>query len=185
VSLLVVTADEATARWAARPIDLGGGNRFMPMVLGPAGVPEITDGSLARQDPELAVLSAIAHGRSADTGKAVRIAIAAQQASAELDEDRSRLYFELVQELQNMDPAKYEYQSEFAKRYVAQGRAEGKSEGKAEGRADLIALQLALRFGALGDEAQARLRAASIEELDMIGKRLLTARSLQEALGTR
>ena len=190
MSLLVVTADEATARWAARPIDLGGGNCFMPMVLGPSGVPEVTDGSLARQDPELAVLSAIAHGRSVETGKAVRIAIAAQQASVELDEDRSRLYFDLVlaslseaarQELQNMDPAKYEYQSEFARRYVAQGRAEGKSEG----RADLIARQLALRFGAPGDEVRVRLRTASIEELDMIGERLLTARSLQEALGTR
>ncbi len=198
VSLLVVTADEATARWAARPIDLGGGNCFMPMVLGPSGVPEVTDGSLARQDPELAVLSAIAHGRSVETGKAVRIAIAAQQPSVELDEDRSRLYFDLVlaslseaarQELQNMDPAKYEYQSEFARRYVAQGRAEGKTEGKAEGkaegRADLIARQLALRFGAPGDEVRVRLRTASIEELDMIGERLLTARSLQEALGTR
>ena len=33
-------------------------------------------------------------------------------------------------ELQTMDPAKYEYQSEFAKRYYAQG--------KLEGRADLV-----------------------------------------------
>ena len=73
MTLLVVTADEATARWAARPIDLGGGNRFMPL------------------------------------------AVAAQQASIGLDEDRSRLYFDLVpaslseaarQELQNMDLAK-------------------------------------------------------------------------------
>jgi hypothetical protein len=31
VSLLVVTADESTARWAARPIDLGGGNQFPPL----------------------------------------------------------------------------------------------------------------------------------------------------------
>jgi predicted transposase YdaD len=30
----------------------------------------------------------------------------------------------------------YEYQSDFAKKYVAQGRAEGKAEGKAEGRAE-------------------------------------------------
>ncbi len=52
------------------------------------------------------------------------------------------MYFDLVlaslskaarQELQAMDPAKYEYQSEFARRYVAQGRAEGKVEGKVEG----------------------------------------------------
>ena len=80
-----------------------------------------------------------------------------------------------------MDPAKYEYQSEFAKRYVAQGKA----EGRAEGRADLLTRQLTLRFGVLPPEALARLAGASIEELDAIGERLLTAPTLQEALGPR
>lgn len=80
-----------------------------------------------------------------------------------------------------LDPDRYEYQSEFARRYFAQG----KREGKAEGRADLIAQQLALRFGAVGSDVRARLLAVSIEELDAIGERLLAARSLQEALGRR
>src|SRR6185503_1656050 len=39
VCLLVVTADEAVARWAAQPIELGGGNRFVALTLGPSGVP--------------------------------------------------------------------------------------------------------------------------------------------------
>jgi len=30
----------------------------------------------------------------------------------------------------------YEYQSDFAKKYVAQGRAEGRAEGRTEGRAE-------------------------------------------------
>lgn len=30
----------------------------------------------------------------------------------------------------------YEYQSDFAKKYVAQGRTEGRTEGRAEGRAE-------------------------------------------------
>jgi len=133
VVLLVVTVDEPTARWAAKPIALGGGNRFTPLVLGPSGVPEVTDESAARADPELAVLSAMTHGHDSDSGKAARIASAAQTASLGLDEDRSRLYVDLVlaslseavrRELQAMDPAKYEYQSEFARRYVAQGRAD-------------------------------------------------------------
>ena len=89
-----------------------------------------------------------------------------------------------------MDPAKYEYQSEFARRYVAQGRAEGKAEGKAEGRvegkaegrAELVVRLLTLRFGPLGADARARISAASIEDLDAIGERLLTAQTLQEAL---
>jgi hypothetical protein len=39
VCLLVVTADERVAHWAAKPIELGGGNEFTPLVLGRSGVP--------------------------------------------------------------------------------------------------------------------------------------------------
>jgi hypothetical protein len=165
-------------------------------VLGPSGVPEIVDGGHARDDPERAVLSAMAHGRDPDYGKAAQIALAAQIASLGLDEDRSRLYFDLVlaslseaarTELGNMDPAKYEYQSEFAKRYVAQGRLEGKAEGKAEGehegRASLITRLLERRFGRLSAGTLARIVAASIDDLDAIGERLLSAQTLEEALG--
>ncbi len=84
-------------------------------------------------------------------------------------------------ELQLMDPAKYEYQSEFAQRYVAQGKA----EGSVEGRAALLTRLLSLRFGALPPGAHTRISTASIEELDAIGERLLTAQTLQEALGPR
>lgn len=198
VSLLVVAPDEAVARWAAEPIALGGGNWFTPLVLGPAAIPEVTDEAAARTAPELAVLSAMAHGRDANVAKAARIGAAAQNASADLDEDRSRLYLDLVwaslseaarKELQAMDPAKYEYQSEFARRWIALGREEGKAEGKAEGqsqgRADLLLRQLTLRYGELGDEVRARISTASIAELDAIGERLLTAKSLKDALGSR
>jgi hypothetical protein len=196
VALLVVTVDEPTARWAAKPIELGGGNRYTPLVIGPSGVPQITDESAARADPELAVLSAMAHGHDSDSEKAARIASAAQAASLGLDEDRSRLYFDLVlasiseavrRELQAMDPAKYEYQSEFARRYYGQGkedgRVEGKAEGRAEGRADLLTRQLTLRFGALPPAALARISAAASAELDAIGERVLTAQTLEDALG--
>jgi hypothetical protein len=36
----------------------------------------------------------------------------------------------------------YEYQSDFAKKYVAQGRTEGRTEGRAEGRAEEAARNL-------------------------------------------
>jgi hypothetical protein len=156
--------------------------------LGPTGVPEVIDEAHARADPELAVLSAMAHRRDKDSGKAAQIAFVAQVASVNLDEDRARLYFDLVlaslseaarRELRAMDPAKYEYQSDFAKRYVAQGRA----EGALEGRAALVLRLLTRRFGALPPDAAERLGAASIDELDAIGERLLTAQSLDEALG--
>jgi hypothetical protein len=42
---------------------------------------------------------------------------------------------------------------------------------------------LAVRFGPLTAEVETQLRSASISELDAIGERLLTAPTLQEALG--
>jgi len=199
VCLLVVTADESVARWAAQPVDMGGGNCFVPLVLHPSGVPQITQPAQARADPELAVLSAMAHGRDADTAKSVQIALVAQLASEGLDADRSTLYVDLVlaslseaarRELQAMDPAKYEYQSEFAKRFVAQGIAQGIEQGikrgivrgATEGRAALVLRQLASRFGPIDKDTQTRIHQASIAELDSIGERLLCAGSLQEAL---
>lgn len=77
-----------------------------------------------------------------------------------------------------MDPAKYEFQSEFARHYVALGR----QEGRLEGRADIVRRQLTLRFGSLPADAAARVSAASADELDAIGERLLTAQTLDEAL---
>lgn len=184
VCLLVVTVDEAIARWAAQAIEMGGGNRFVPLVLRPSGVPEVTDEAQARADPELAVLSAMAHGADADMEKAVRIARAALSAVRDLDDDRFTMYVDLIgkshsevarRAMQAMDPRKYEYQSEFARRYVAQGEIKG--------RAALVIRQLVSRFGPLPQQAEARIAQASVEELDKMGERLLTAQTLDEALG--
>jgi hypothetical protein len=80
-----------------------------------------------------------------------------------------------------MDPAKYEYRSDFARRYVAEGEA----KGEAKGRAALVSRLLALRFGPLAQQVETRIAEASVEELDEIGERLLTAQSLDEAIGAR
>jgi hypothetical protein len=77
-----------------------------------------------------------------------------------------------------MDLRQYEYQSDFARQYVAQGRA----EGRVEGRAELIMELLRVRFGDLGTDVETRLRGASVAQLDRIGKHLLSARTLEEAL---
>jgi hypothetical protein len=196
VGLLVVTTDDAVARWAAKPVDTGGIYPYAPYVLGPSGVPAITNEIEARAHPELAVLSAMAHGKDADPERAARIATAAHAGSLDLDFDLSRLYFDLVSNslseaarraLKSMDISKYEYQSEFAKRYVAQGlqqgRWEGVTQGEASGRVAIVSRLLALRFGPLAAEAHDRLRHASVEDLDAIGERVLFAHTLQEALG--
>jgi hypothetical protein len=48
---------------------------------------------------------------------------------------------------------------------------------------EALLLLLTRRFGALPAEVTERLSAATIEDLDAIGERLLSAQSLEEALG--
>lgn len=188
VALLVVTPSTAVARWASQRVQMGGRHHFTPYVLGPSGVPEVTGEAQAVENPELAVLSAMAHGRDKNVERAVEIALAAQRASVGLDANRSKIYLDLIisslgkaarQALKNMDARTYEYQSEFARRFIAQGREEGRSQGQAA----LVSRQLAVRFGTLDSKTRARIQRASIAELEGIGERLLTARTLEEALG--
>ena len=161
----------------------------MPLVLGPSGVPEVTDEAVALADPELAVLSAMAHGQDGDADKALRIAVAAMAASVGLDAERSTLYFDLVaaslseaarKALQSMDPAKYEYQSEFARRYIAKGE---EPRAKPRGRTELLLQLLALRFGRLSEDVVARVRTASSAQLDRFAERVLSAKTIDDVLG--
>src|SRR5262249_37333537 len=53
----------AAAAWCSTPIAVNGsGFVLTPQVLGPAEVPVVTNPELARHQPQLAVLSAAAHG---------------------------------------------------------------------------------------------------------------------------
>ena len=61
-----------------------------------------------------------------------------------------------------------------------EGRQEGRNEGRVEGRAEILLKQLGLRFGRLSAANQARVQAASAEELDVWAERILRARSLGE-----
>ena len=94
-----------------------------------------------------------------------------------------------------MDASKYEYQSEFARRYFGQGKAAGMMEGRAQGHVEgrvegrvegcigVILRQLSARYGALSAAVEAHVRAASSTELDGIAERVLMANTLDEALG--
>jgi hypothetical protein len=181
VSLLVVTASKTVARWAARGVNMGGPNRFTPFVLGPSGIPQVTEETRARENPELAVLSAMAHGRDSSSQRAVEIGLAAQKAIAGLDGDRSKIYADLIisslgeaarRALRSMDAFTYKYQSDFARHYIAQGHAE------------LITRLLTCRFGQIDARTQALIKRTSVTKLDAIGERLLTARTLRDALGS-
>jgi hypothetical protein len=194
VCLLVITAEENLARWAGKTIELGGGNRFVPCVLSLSGVPEILDEARARQDPELVVLSAMAHAKDPDTEKSARIALLAQMVSIGLDAERSRLYCDLVlhslpeaarRALLAMDESKYEYQSGFARCYYGRGKTDGIAEGESKGRLEIVLRLLAKRYGALSDSVAARVRNTSTGDLEQIAERVLTAQTLEEALSLR
>jgi hypothetical protein len=141
--VLVVTPSAPVARWAAQPIRLGARSVFEPVVIGPAGVPVVTDPDAP---PELALLSVVAHGHG-DLHQAVEIAIAAEHAARKLqDADRRAVYYDLIvaalseaaQEAFVMLPQGYEWQSDLARNSAARGRAEGEARGRAEGVLEVL-----------------------------------------------
>ena len=107
----------------------------------------MTDPGEAARRPELGVLSAIAHG---ETEQGATIASAVLPAIRGLDDDRARFYYDLVYNSLNEATRHaleammkgYEYQSDFAKKYVAQGHAEGLTEGLSKGRTEATALHV-------------------------------------------
>lgn len=61
--------------------------------------------------------------------------------------------------------------------------ARGEAKGKAKGKAELLLRQLSLRFGAVPAELAERVRAASVDELDAMAERILTAASAADVVG--
>ncbi|KYG02813.1 hypothetical protein BE21_54290 [Sorangium cellulosum] len=188
VGLLVVAADPGVAAWCAEPIETGiPGFVLRPPVLGRQAVPVVTDAAEAARRPELAVLSALAHGEGE---QGVKIAAAALPAIRELDEERARFYGDVV--LNSLNEAArraleammkgYEYQSDFAKKYVAQGRDQGLQEGRREGERAMLLRLLRARFGELPDATVARVEAAETAVLEQWAERVLSAKTLAEVL---
>ena len=136
--LLVVTVDVGTARWASAPIELGPGSALSPFVLGPDGVPVISDLEKAKNYPELAVMSVMAHGRG-DVQTAVKLATLAAQAAQGLDADMQALYLDLIESALGeaarkafeMIPETYKFQGPTYLKAHAEGLAEGRTEGEA------------------------------------------------------
>lgn len=192
--VLVITSNERVARWCREPIDLGPGNVFTLLVVGPASVPVIDDEAAAKRDPELAVLSCIAHGSEANAGA---VGVAALTAVMGLSDEKKILYSDLVfaalseaalaalEEL--MNSGNYEFQSEFARTHQAKGRAEGREEGlakgRAEGRAEALLAVLESRGLRVSNQARARiLECTDGEQLDAWLRRAVSVASVDELL---
>lgn len=188
--LLVICVDDTTARWCAAPIELGPGSVVRPVVVGPGRVPMVTDIEQAVDSPELAVLSAMAHGTGPEQENVFRALLGGL---AKTDQHHAKLYADVVlaalpaaarQCLEAlMDLATYEYQSDYARRYFTEGKAEGTAEGEAKGEADALLTVLSARGIDVPDDARARITGCTdVEQLRTWIRRASTAASIHEVL---
>jgi hypothetical protein len=149
----------------------------------------------AARTPELAVLSALAHGGRQDGGKTLETLVDAYRA---LDADHralyhdvvsatlpqaARLYLEALVKLKN-----YEYQSDFARHYFGQGKAEGMAEGKvvgeAEGVAKAILAVLSARGVCVSPDVRARiLGCGDLAQLETLVKRAGVVSTVEKLFG--
>lgn len=176
VELLVVAPDPKVAAWASRPIGIGQRATFAAFVIGPEGVPVVDDLEQAKRAPELAVLSAVAHGHGG-VDDAVRLALGAAQASAEMGAGHFAVYYDLIisalseaaRKAFQMLPQGYEYQDKSLRRSFS------------EGRAGAVLRVLARRNVAVSDEQRERISACTdLETLDRWLDRAVTAASADE-----
>ncbi|HRC55532.1 MAG: hypothetical protein IPI49_29700 [Myxococcales bacterium] len=136
VLLLVLAPDPAVARWASRSIPTGHpGFDLRPLVLSYAEIPRVVEAGVAIQVPELGVLSALAHPEH-------DVALAAFAGLRALPDDQVKLYFDLIWKALS-DTVRtsleahmlhYQYESDFALKYIALGREEGQRVGREEGQ---------------------------------------------------
>lgn len=184
VVVVVVTRDKTTARWAARRIDLGGGNTYRPLVLGPRNIPVITDRDQASHQLHLAMLSVIAHGRG-NIETASAIGAATFHAILQLPEEQRKVYMLVLDAALSkgarktvaMQPGFEKLFSEAQQRDRELSRAEGKAEGKIE---DLLKF-LAKRGIALSDaQRQQILECRDLAVLDGWLDRILSVTSADE-----
>jgi hypothetical protein len=163
VYLLVIAPESSTARWAARPIELGHpGFCLVPIVIGFDDIPVITDLAVARALPELGVLSVLAHPEEA-------VADAALQAITELPIDRATLYYgvvmnalpELVRQILEARMLENEYVGPYDRKLLDRGREEGREEGLRSAAVELARSKL----GSLTSEDESRIAGVPVAAL--------------------
>ena len=181
VALLVLSPDHRVAEWCAAPIVVGEPDFVLtPLVLGPGEVPVVTDPVLARGNPELAVLSALAHGSRSAPRPIFEALLAALDV---VDQDHANLYADVVLAVLPkaardylealMITTTHEYQSDFARRYFAKGEAKG------EAKAVLTVLEA--RGVEVPDDARNRITGcADLSQLETWVRRAATADKVQD-----
>jgi hypothetical protein len=182
--LVVATPDRATARWAAKPIDLGAGQLWAPLVVGPDGIPVIIDAEQAKRGPELAVLSLMAHGKG-DTQTAVSIALAATASLDQLSEEQRVLYLALIESALGdaakkafeMHPQTEKLMSSWQRGSFEKGQAEGSARSRA---ADVLDVLDARGLPVTPEQRERILGSSDLEQLKTWLRRAVTAAATDE-----
>jgi hypothetical protein len=197
VCLLIVSPDETLAAWCRRPIELGPGMGMLtPLVLGPRAVPVVTDQALARCTPEIAVLSAMAHGNDPD---GLQVLTAMLSVVAELDEARRDFYLDLVasqlnaaacaameammeagqaggEQLGFMAQLKAKMEAKAKAEAKVEAKAEVEAEAKAEAKAEALLTVLQARGLSVSEAARTKILACmDLQMLDRWVARAVTA----------
>ncbi|WP_051022809.1 hypothetical protein [Nocardia pneumoniae] len=186
VFLMVVSPNARVATWCRKPIEIGHpGLILRPLVLGPDVVPAVTDPEEARALPERAVLSTLAHADGPDADRVFEAFLAGLEST---DDEHVKMYYDLgvaalsktarhrLEELMT-SAFKYEYQSDFARKYVAQGR----DEGRAEEAARLLLMALDARGITIADTTRAEIdRCTDLDQLESWARKAITAESENE-----
>lgn len=181
VLLLVVTPSARVVRWARAPIVLGGTALHLPSVIGPAETPRITDLAVARDWPELAVLSARMHGASPD-GEPVLLA--ALEALTVVDPEMVRVYARFIDDtLPRNRPTCWRgptmLRDEFKNVTLPKHFQQWEARGEARGKADALLSVLRARGWAPDEETRARIAACNdVQALDRWIARAVTEPTL-------
>lgn len=182
--VLLVCPDGAVAGWCAAPIPLGlSGSRVVPLVVGPDRVPVLTDAGQASRSPELAVLSALAHGKDPDCYGVLDVLLGALLS---VEEQHRFLYLGLVhaalpeaarEHLEALLSTQTDEElSSLAQWFVARGEARG------EARAVLAVLEA--RGIAVPDGVRIRItECTDLAQLDAWVRRAVTARTIDDLIG--
>ncbi len=185
--MLVLCDDAAVASWCAEPFEVAyPGCVVTPLVLGPDRVPAVTDQAVARRNPELTVLSALAHG--VEPGRK-EIFVALLAALRKVDDDHEQLYYDLVfaglpeaaqndlEEVLMAVTANSEFRSDFLRNFAAKRRA----EGRAEEAARAVLAVLAARDVDVPNDARTRvLGCTDVDQLESWIGRAATATSVKD-----
>jgi hypothetical protein len=184
VVMVVVATTREVAQWASRPVDLGFGEVRPWVVVGPGDLP-VPGREEALALPELAVLAATLRRGAPDEADVAQLAL---EAAAGLPEALGAIYTDIIwaslgEQAQQILEARmstqpYEFQSDFAKKYIGIGREEGREEGMRR----LLRRLLEERFGPLGDAHAAKLTAGTQPQLERWATRLLSADGIDAAL---